>query len=127
MSLIKHQRTHDRLEAFFSVQQFVASDNTIWDRATALARSLARAGVTLPAQDILIATCAFHAGAAVLLNWVVFPLTGIDTKVFRRPGEHIHLNSEDVVLGVLPFFHSFGYTITLWAALCLRHSVYLQS
>jgi len=29
----------------------------------------------------------------------------------------IHLNPTDHLLGVLPFFHSFGYTITLWAPL----------
>ena len=34
-------------------------------------------------------------------------------------GRALKLNSEDVVLGVLPFFHSFGYTVTLWAANCL--------
>ncbi|OYP37332.1 AMP-binding protein [Rhodopirellula sp. MGV] len=28
----------------------------------------------------------------------------------------IRLNDDDVVLGVLPFFHSFGYSVTLWAA-----------
>ncbi|MCC9601099.1 AMP-binding protein [Stieleria sp. JC731] len=28
----------------------------------------------------------------------------------------IRLNHDDVVLGVLPFFHSFGYSVTLWAA-----------
>ncbi|XZE53183.1 AMP-binding protein [Planctomycetaceae bacterium SH139] len=28
----------------------------------------------------------------------------------------IQLNGDDVVLGVLPFFHSFGYAVTLWAA-----------
>lgn len=33
--------------------------------------------------------------------------------------EAIHLNENDVVLGILPFFHSFGYTVTLWAALTL--------
>jgi len=27
----------------------------------------------------------------------------------------IRLTTEDVVLGVLPFFHSFGYAVTLWA------------
>lgn len=27
----------------------------------------------------------------------------------------IRLNDNDVVLGVLPFFHSFGYSVTLWA------------
>lgn len=31
----------------------------------------------------------------------------------------IHLTEEDVVLGILPFFHSFGYTVTLWSALTL--------
>jgi acyl-[acyl-carrier-protein]-phospholipid O-acyltransferase/long-chain-fatty-acid--[acyl-carrier-protein] ligase len=31
----------------------------------------------------------------------------------------IRLNKHDVVLGVLPFFHSFGYAITLWTPLAL--------
>jgi acyl-[acyl-carrier-protein]-phospholipid O-acyltransferase/long-chain-fatty-acid--[acyl-carrier-protein] ligase len=31
----------------------------------------------------------------------------------------LRLRESDVVLGVLPFFHSFGYTVTLWAVLCL--------
>ncbi|WP_146599856.1 AMP-binding protein [Novipirellula aureliae] len=28
----------------------------------------------------------------------------------------IRLDRQDVVLGILPFFHSFGYSVTLWAA-----------
>jgi acyl-[acyl-carrier-protein]-phospholipid O-acyltransferase / long-chain-fatty-acid--[acyl-carrier-protein] ligase len=31
----------------------------------------------------------------------------------------IHLRPEDVLLGILPFFHSFGYTVTLWTVLTL--------
>lgn len=31
----------------------------------------------------------------------------------------IRLNREDVVIGVLPFFHSFGYTVTLWGVASL--------
>lgn len=31
-------------------------------------------------------------------------------------GRAVKLNQQDVVLGVLPFFHSFGYSVTLWAA-----------
>jgi len=31
----------------------------------------------------------------------------------------IRLNDHDVVLGVLPFFHSFGYSVTLWAVMNL--------
>ena len=34
----------------------------------------------------------------------------------------VHLRQDDTVLGVLPFFHSFGYTVTLWTALSLRVS-----
>jgi acyl-[acyl-carrier-protein]-phospholipid O-acyltransferase/long-chain-fatty-acid--[acyl-carrier-protein] ligase len=31
----------------------------------------------------------------------------------------INLRNDDVVVGVLPFFHSFGYTTTLWTALVM--------
>lgn len=34
--------------------------------------------------------------------------------------ELFQLGDQDVVLGVLPFFHSFGCTVTLWAAQCLK-------
>ena len=37
----------------------------------------------------------------------------------RGIDEKIHLGKDDTVLGVLPFFHSFGYTVTLWAAMVL--------
>jgi acyl-[acyl-carrier-protein]-phospholipid O-acyltransferase/long-chain-fatty-acid--[acyl-carrier-protein] ligase len=29
----------------------------------------------------------------------------------------VHLRPTDVVLGILPYFHSFGYTVTLWTAI----------
>jgi acyl-[acyl-carrier-protein]-phospholipid O-acyltransferase/long-chain-fatty-acid--[acyl-carrier-protein] ligase len=31
----------------------------------------------------------------------------------------VHLNEGDVAIGVMPFFHSYGYTATLWTVLCL--------
>jgi acyl-[acyl-carrier-protein]-phospholipid O-acyltransferase/long-chain-fatty-acid--[acyl-carrier-protein] ligase len=34
-----------------------------------------------------------------------------------------HIRTGEVVLGVIPFFHSFGLTMTLWACLCLGESV----
>jgi acyl-[acyl-carrier-protein]-phospholipid O-acyltransferase / long-chain-fatty-acid--[acyl-carrier-protein] ligase len=40
---------------------------------------------------------------------------GIDTA--------IKLNERDVVLGILPLFHSFGYTVTMWAAMTLPSAV----
>jgi acyl-[acyl-carrier-protein]-phospholipid O-acyltransferase / long-chain-fatty-acid--[acyl-carrier-protein] ligase len=36
---------------------------------------------------------------------------------------HVKLLPEEVLLGVLPFFHSFGFTITIWTALCLGKKV----
>lgn len=36
-----------------------------------------------------------------------------------------HLRRSDVILGILPFFHSFGYTVTLWGPLGLElHGAY---
>ena len=32
---------------------------------------------------------------------------------------HMALSEGEVLLGVLPLFHSFGYTVTLWTGLCL--------
>ena len=37
--------------------------------------------------------------------------------------EALHFGRDDVLLGVLPFFHSFGYTTTLWSALMLDSKV----
>jgi acyl-[acyl-carrier-protein]-phospholipid O-acyltransferase / long-chain-fatty-acid--[acyl-carrier-protein] ligase len=34
-----------------------------------------------------------------------------------------HIQTGEVVLGVVPFFHSFGLTMTLWAPLCLGETV----
>lgn len=31
----------------------------------------------------------------------------------------VHLRADDVLLGIVPFFHSLGYTVTLWAVLGL--------
>ena len=36
---------------------------------------------------------------------------------------HLNILPEEVVLGVLPFFHSFGFTVTLWTVLCLGRKV----
>lgn len=35
----------------------------------------------------------------------------------------LRLRADDVMVGILPFFHSFGYTVTLWAALMLQPKV----
>lgn len=37
--------------------------------------------------------------------------------------EAVRMKPEDVLLGVLPFFHSFGFTITIWTAIGLNKKV----
>jgi predicted nucleic acid-binding protein len=50
----------------FAVMIYLPTTNQIWERAAQLAWSLDRQGITLPAQDLLIAACALQADAAVL-------------------------------------------------------------
>ena len=63
---LKIQKVKTRLTEFFNVLQNVPTDNRMWEDATELAWQLGREGLVLPAQDILIATCARRIGAAVL-------------------------------------------------------------
>jgi acyl-[acyl-carrier-protein]-phospholipid O-acyltransferase/long-chain-fatty-acid--[acyl-carrier-protein] ligase len=37
--------------------------------------------------------------------------------------QQVELKPEEVVLGVLPFFHAFGFTVTIWTALALGKKV----
>jgi predicted nucleic acid-binding protein len=55
-----------RFRERFAVMIFLPTTNGVWERATQLAWSFDRQGVVLPAQDLLIAACALHAGATVL-------------------------------------------------------------
>ena len=55
-----------RLKERFAVMIYIPTTNQVWDRVTHLAWSLDRQGAVLPAQDLIIAACALHAGAAVL-------------------------------------------------------------
>jgi predicted nucleic acid-binding protein len=55
-----------RFRERFAVMLYQPTTNPIWERATQLAWSLDRRGIVLPAQYLLIATCALHLDAAVL-------------------------------------------------------------
>ncbi len=37
--------------------------------------------------------------------------------------EQVHLKPDEVLLGILPFFHSFGFTVTIWTALGLGKKI----
>ena len=51
---------------FFDVMRNVPTTEKVWSAAVDLAWKLDREGIALPAQDLLIASCALHIGAAVL-------------------------------------------------------------
>jgi acyl-[acyl-carrier-protein]-phospholipid O-acyltransferase / long-chain-fatty-acid--[acyl-carrier-protein] ligase len=63
-------------------------------------------------------TVIFTSGSTGVPKGVVLTGGNIDSNI-QGIDEAIRLNDNDVVLGILPFFHSFGYTVTLWSALSL--------
>jgi acyl-[acyl-carrier-protein]-phospholipid O-acyltransferase / long-chain-fatty-acid--[acyl-carrier-protein] ligase len=70
----------------------------------------------IPEDDLM--TIIFTSGSTgrpkgVMLSWgSIEANTGMVNALLR-------LRPDDVMLGVLPFFHAFGYTITLWTALAM--------
>ena len=84
---LKIEKIRRRVGAFFDVLINVPTSNNIWEQASGLAWTLDRSGITLPAQDILIATCAGEIGAAVLTDDKHFEeFSGL--QVFK-PGEEL--------------------------------------
>ena len=74
----------------------------------------------LRAADVL--TVIFTSGSTGDPKGVVLSEENVASNV-RAIGQIIHVSSADVVLGVLPFFHSYGYTATFWAPLVLDAAV----
>lgn len=69
-----------------------------------------------------IATVIFTSGSTGNPKGVVLSHRNILSNVVQVD-EQIHLAIDEVLLGILPFFHSFGYTVTIWTALALGKKV----
>lgn len=65
-----------------------------------------------------IATVVFTSGSTGDPKGVVLSQRNVLSNI-HQINNHIELLPDEVVLGVLPFFHSFGFTVTLWTVLCL--------
>ncbi len=71
-------------------------------------------------------TVIFTSGSTGIPKGVVLTNHNVGTNV-EAIDHVVRLRSDDTMLGVLPFFHSFGYTVTLWTALgldmrCVYHT-----
>jgi predicted nucleic acid-binding protein len=63
---LKHKAAHRRMAEFMGCMLYVPTLNAVWERAADLAWKLDREGKAVQVTDLLIATCALEAEAAVL-------------------------------------------------------------
>jgi acyl-[acyl-carrier-protein]-phospholipid O-acyltransferase/long-chain-fatty-acid--[acyl-carrier-protein] ligase len=63
-------------------------------------------------DDVL--TIIFTSGSTGTPKGVVLTYANVGSNV-DAIDQVVHLKRSDVLIGILPFFHSFGYTVTLWA------------
>ena len=71
-------------------------------------------------DDVL--TVIFTSGSTGDPKGVMLTQENVGSNV-RAIDNLLHLSASDVALGVLPFFHSYGYTTTLWTPLTLEPAV----
>lgn len=64
-------------------------------------------------DDLL--TVIFTSGSTGMPKGVLLSNANVSHNV-DAVGRAVRLNQEDTIIGILPFFHSFGYAVTLWAA-----------
>jgi predicted nucleic acid-binding protein len=74
---LKHKTAHQRMAEFMDCMLYVPTLNALWDRARDLAWNMDRQGLVMQVTDLLIATCALEAEAAVLT---------LDSDFARVPG-----------------------------------------
>ena len=68
------------------------------------------------------ATVIFTSGSTGEPKGVVLSNRNVLSNVWQV-NQQIHLLPDEVVLGILPFFHSFGFTVTIWTVLTLGKKV----
>lgn len=68
----------------------------------------------VPSSELM--TIVFTSGSTAVPKGVMLSFGNIAANL-RQVDHVVHWTDDDVLVGVLPFFHSFGATVTLWAPL----------
>ena len=68
------------------------------------------------------ATVIFTSGSTDDPKGVVLSNRNVLSNIWQMD-RHLHILPDEVVLGILPFFHSFGFTVTIWVTLTLGKMV----
>src|SRR6478672_5435992 len=71
-----------------------------------------------PTDGTALATIIFSSGSTGVPKGVLLSHANVLANI-DAVNRLFHLQPNDVMLGVLPFFHSFGFTATLWLPLCI--------
>ena len=104
----------DLKEKATSADKFKAAASAFLEPAVLLER---RYGLTKIEPDDL-KTIIFTSGSTGEPKGVMLSHFNVLSNI-NAVNQLFHIDKNDVILGVLPFFHSFGYTITLWLPLAL--------
>jgi acyl-[acyl-carrier-protein]-phospholipid O-acyltransferase / long-chain-fatty-acid--[acyl-carrier-protein] ligase len=109
-----------------NVREQVRLGDKLWAAAVARLVPMAALGRFVPGlrDDRLDAeaTIIFTSGSTADPKGVVLSHSNVLANV-RQIDQHVQLLPDEVLLGVLPFFHSFGFTVSIWTALCLGKKV----
>ncbi|QEF98568.1 Bifunctional protein Aas [Stieleria maiorica] len=127
---IRHVLTSDRFlsKVNIEIDSDIVTAETLREKVTAADKAIAFVQANLIPAALLRRMLGLHRVKSDDLMTVIFTSgsTGMPKGVMLSQANISHnvdaikkairLNDDDVVLGILPFFHSFGYSVTLWAA-----------
>lgn len=114
------------LKAEYIYLEDLKEEATKFDKASCLARAMFQPAWLLERQleltridaDELI-TIIFTSGSTGQPKGVMLSHSNILSNLMAVD-QLFNLNEKDVLIGVLPFFHSFGFTITMWLPFCVE-------
>lgn len=130
---IRHVLTSEKfLSKFeFELDADVVLLDSLKEKVTGLDKAIALLQATLVPAFVLdrvlglhkvdsddLLTIIFTSGSTGMPKGVMLSNANISHNV-EAIDRAVHLDEDDTVLGILPFFHSFGYSVTLWAAMTL--------